>query len=120
MGDMAEMADGVTEQGVSREHDSVPEREAADVPQADPHLTAFVEAARRSLRARGIGSGSRGRAVSARLDPELLAAAGARLGATSQTEVLNAGLAVLAGTDTFGAWLMDQAGTIEADLDVDV
>ncbi len=52
--------------------------------------------------------------------PELLAAAAARLGVTSQTEVLNAGLAVLAGADTFGAWLLDQAGTLEADLDVDV
>ncbi len=52
--------------------------------------------------------------------PELLAAAGARLGVTNQTEVLNAGLAVLAGADTFGAWLLDQAGVLEADLDVDV
>jgi len=39
---------------------------------------------------------------------------------TSQTEVLNAGLAMLAGADTFGAWLMSQAGTLDAALDVDV
>ncbi len=100
------------------DHDSP--RQAADVSKADPQVAAFVEAARDGLRARGIGSGRKGRAISARVDPELLAAAKARLGTDSQTDALNAGLALLAGADTFGAWLLDQAGTIAADLDVDV
>ena len=95
-------------------------RKAASAPEVDVQLTAFVNAARDNLRARGVGDGRKGRALSARVDPELLAAAAARLGVTSQTEVLNAGLAVLAGADTFGAWLLDQAGMLEADLDVDV
>lgn len=92
----------------------------AALPQVDAQLAALVEAARASLRAKGLGSGRKGRPVSARVDADLLAAAGARLGAASPTEVLNAGLAVLAGADTFGAWLLDQAGSLDTDLDVDV
>jgi hypothetical protein len=114
------MADGGTGQVVGPERGDAPRHKTADVPEADAQLATFVEAARDSLRARGVGGGRKGRAISARVDPELLAAAGARLGVTSQTEVLNAGLAVLAGADTFGAWLLDQAGALEADLDVDV
>ena len=109
------MADGDGGQVVGSERSDIPLNKAADV-----QLAAFVDAARDSLRARGVGGRRKGRALSARVDPELLEAAAARLGVTSQTEVLNAGLAVLAGADTFGAWLLDQAGTIEADLDVDV
>ncbi len=109
------MVDGDGGQVVGSERSDVPLSKAADV-----QLAAFVDAARDSLRARGVGGRRKGRALSARVDPELLEAAAARLGVTSQTEVLNAGLAVLAGADTFGAWLLDQAGTIEADLDVDV
>ena len=114
------MADGDGGQVVSSERRNAPLHRAAGVPEADVQLAAFVNAARDSLRARGVGGGRKGRALSARVDPELLEAAAARLGVTSQTEVLNAGLAVLAGADTFGAWLLDQAGTLEADLDVDV
>ncbi len=86
----------------------------------DLQLAAFVESARSNLRSRGVGGQSKGRAISVRVDPALLAVAGARLGVSSQTEILNAGLALLAGADTFGAWLMDQAGALDADIDVDV
>lgn len=95
-------------------------REIVGSPGADPHLAAFVAAARDSLRAKGLGGGRKGRSVSVRVDPDLLAAATARLGAVSQTEVLDAGLAVLAGADTYGAWLLDQSGALDPDLDVDV
>lgn len=81
-------------------------RGAAGQPGADPQLAAFVAAARDSLRARGIG-GRKGRAVSVWVDPDLLAAAAVRL-------------AVLAGADTFGAWLLDQAGALDPDLDMDI
>ncbi len=114
------MADGGTGQVVGLEGSDVLPRKTANALEADIQLMAFVNAARDSLRARGVGGRGKGRALSARVDPELLAAAAARLGVTSQTEVLNAGLAVLAGADTFGAWLLDQAGAIEADLNVDV
>ena len=50
----------------------------------------------------------------------LHAPAPARLGMKSQTDMLNAGLAVLAGTDTFSGWLMNQAGALDADLEIDV
>lgn len=114
------MADGDAGQAVGLEHGGRLHAEAVGVPGSDPQLAAFVAAARDNLRAKGIGDGRRGRAVSVRVDPDLLAAAAARLGAVSQTEVLHAGLALLAGTDTFGAWLLDQAGTLDPTLDVDV
>ena len=114
------MADGGTGQAVGSDGSDVMLRKAADISKADIQLIAFVNAARDSLRARGVGGRGKARALSARVDPELLAAAAARFGVTSQTEVLNAGLAVLAGADMFGAWLLDQAGAIEADLNVDV
>lgn len=103
-----------------RERGSAPRGGAAGPPGADPQLAAFVAAARDNLRAKGVGGGRKGRAVSVRVDPELLEAAAERLGAANQTEVLEAGLAVLAGADTFGAWLLDQAGALDPDLDVDV
>jgi hypothetical protein len=87
---------------------------------ADAQLQACVAAARDRLRARGVGGGRKGRAVSARVDEALLAEAGARLGLSSQTEVLNAGLALLAGADTFGAWLVSQGGSLDPTLEVDV
>ena len=93
---------------------------SGDPGMGDPQLIAFVGAAQTRLRAQGVGGVRKGRPVSARIDPDLLAAAAARLGLTSQTDVLNAGLAVLAGADTFGGWLMDQAGGLDANLEIDV
>ena len=114
------MADRGVRQAVSPEHSDALHTDAAGAPGSDPQLAAFVAAARDNLRAKGIGAGRKGQAVSVRVNPDLLAAAAARLGVASQTEVLHAGLAVLAGADTFGAWLLDQAGTLDSDLDVDV
>jgi len=114
------MTDGGAGRAVGPEHGDTLHVEAAGAPGSDPQLAAFVAAARDNLRVKGIGAGRKGRAVSVRVNPDLLAAAAARLGTVSQTEVLHAGLAVLAGADTFGAWLVDQAGTLDPHLDVDV
>jgi len=114
------MAYDVMEQATVPKPGDLPDTAVLAVPGPDPQLAAFVAAARHNLRANGIGDGRKGQAISVRVNPDLLAAASARLGAASQTEVLHAGLAVLAGADTFGAWLLDQAGTLHPDLDVDV
>ena len=114
------MTDRGAGQATGPERSGAPRVEAAGAPAPDPQLAAFVANARDNLRAKGIGDGHKGRAVSVRVNPDLLAAAAARLGAVSQTEVLHAGLAVLAGAATFGAWLLDHAGTLDPDLDVDV
>ncbi len=94
--------------------------EDAGALKADGQLQACVAAARERLRARGVGGGRKGRAVSARVDAALLAEAGARLGLSSQTEILDAGLALLAGADTYGAWLVCQGGSLDPALEVDV
>ncbi len=57
--------------------------------------------------------------VSARLDTGLLAAAKAKLGAQSDTEVLTAALAIVAGDDDFGAWLVSRGGRLSADFELE-
>jgi len=67
------MVDGGSGQVVGPERSDVPLRKASDAPKVDVQLTAFVNAARDSLRARGVGDGRKGRALSARVDPALRA-----------------------------------------------
>jgi hypothetical protein len=86
----------------------------------DPGLVAMLRAAEAHLARAGIGSGPRSRMLGARVEPALLEAAARRLGTENTSEVVAAGLALLAGVDTYGAWLVGQAGTLPADLDVDV
>lgn len=86
----------------------------------DPGLIAMLRAAQAHLARDGIGSGQRSRMLGARVEPALLEAAARRLGTENTSEVVAAGLALLAGVDTYGAWLVGQAGTLPADLDVDV
>lgn len=88
------MPDPASRRVGAHEGDLLPEAAALE---ADAQLQACVADTRKRLRARGVGGGRKGRAVSARADE-----------------------ALLAGADTFGAWLMSQAGTLDAALDVDV
>ncbi len=66
---------------------------------------------------RGALSGKRSHKLSARVDPGLLRAARERLGEGSDSELVNAALAVLAGGDDFGAWLVAQAGRLPEDFE---
>lgn len=91
----------------------------ATIVEGDPTLLAMLRAAEASLAAARVGTGSRSRALSARVDPALLAAAARRLGTTNVSDTINAGLALIAGTDTYGAWLLDQVGGLPPDLEVD-
>jgi hypothetical protein len=57
--------------------------------------------------------------VSARIDPGLLEAARARLGANSDTDLLTAALALAAGDDDFGAWLVTRGSRLPADFELE-
>ena len=71
------------------------------------------------LERRGVLDGRRSHRLSARVDPGLLKAARARLGQGSDSEVVTAALAVLAGGDDFGPWLVSRAGALPDDFDLE-
>ena len=71
-----------------------------------------VSSAMAWLEKAGAFSGRRTRRLSARVDPGLLDAARNRIGEGSDSEVVTAALALLAGHDDFGAWLVSRAGAL--------
>jgi hypothetical protein len=78
-----------------------------------------VQHALSTLSAMGILGKGGSTKVSARLDPGLLEAARAKLGATSDTELLTAALAIAAGDDDFGAWLVTRGERLPADFELE-
>jgi hypothetical protein len=78
-----------------------------------------VQHALSTLSARGVlGKGGTTK-VSARLDPGLLEAAREKIGAKTDTELLTAALAVVAGGDDFGAWLVSRGERLPADFELE-
>jgi hypothetical protein len=69
------------------------------------------------LRAKGVLGQSGSRKVSARLDPGLIEAARARIGVDNDTDLLTAALAIAAGDDEFGAWLVTRGARLPADFE---
>lgn len=86
----------------------------------DEVLQAKVEFARRALEERGVLSGSQSKRLSARVDPGLLKEAKRRSGAQTDSEVVSAALALMAGEDTFGAWLVSQKGRLPDDFELPI
>ncbi len=74
----------------------------------------------RSLTDAGVLSGARTQRLSARVDPGLVAAARARTGIDSDSELVHAALALLAAPDDFGAWLVSQAGRLPREFDAGI
>jgi len=68
------------------------------------------------LSAKGLLGKSPSKKVSARLDPGLLEAARAKIGADNDTDLISAALAIAAGEDDYGAWLVSQAGVLPVDF----
>lgn len=95
-------------------------RQAAEPPAPDAVVQEKVKSARRSLEQRGVLSGSRSRRLSARVDPGLLEEAKRRSGARGDSEVVSAALALLAGEDNFGAWLVAQKGRLPDDFELPI
>ncbi len=71
------------------------------------------------LRARGVLGHGASKKVSARLDPGLLEAARAQIGVDNDTDLLTAALAIAAGDDGFGAWLVTRSPPLPADFELE-
>lgn len=78
-----------------------------------------VQHALSRLSAKGVLGQGGSTKVSARLDPGLLEAARAKIGAKTDTELLTAALAIVAGDDDFGAWLMTRGERLPADFELE-
>jgi hypothetical protein len=79
------------------------------------HKTAALEAAA----ALGLAQGEKGR-IAARVKTSLIAAAKARSGIASDTELLEYALARVAIEDDFGPKLLRRKGLVPADLSIEV
>jgi len=66
----------------------------------------------------GALAGTRSQKLSTRVDPGLLAAARRRTGLRTDSDLVNAALAVIAAGDDFGAWLVAQAGRLPEDFEL--
>jgi hypothetical protein len=71
------------------------------------------------LSAKGILGQAGSRKVSARLDPGLLEAARAKIGVDNDTDLLTAALAIAAGDDEFGGWLVTRGARLPADFELE-
>jgi hypothetical protein len=74
---------------------------------------AFVE-----LEHSGTLAGARSLKLSTRVDPGLIEAARRRTGLRSDSDLINAALAVVAAGDDFGAWLVHQGGRLPEDFEL--
>jgi hypothetical protein len=86
----------------------------------DPITSARIEFALSALAAGGKLKGARTERLSARVDPGLIKAARARSGLGSDSELVNAALAVLAAPDDFGPWFATQAGRLPKDFELEL
>lgn len=78
------------------------------------------EAVRRLAEAQHLLGGRKKHLLSARLDEALVAAAKARTGIRSDTELAEYALATVALGDDFGEWLLSQAGRLHPTFELDL
>lgn len=87
---------------------------------ADAFDAAKARRVREIARAKNLIGGPKRHVLNARLDENLVAAAKARTGIASDTELVEVALASLAVEDDFGAWLLAQGGRLDPDFDLDL
>ncbi len=95
-------------------------RSLARTKSSDPITSARVDFALLRLAASGKLEGSRSERVSVRVDPGLIKAARTKTGLKSDSELVNAALAVLAAPDDFGPWFAAQAGRLAKDFELEL
>jgi hypothetical protein len=77
-----------------------------------------IRHAQQTLARAGILDGAKDTRVTARVQGRLLDAARRRTGIMGETDLVTAGLALLAAQDGFGTWLAAQRGTLSDDFDI--
>jgi hypothetical protein len=86
---------------------------------SDPVVAAKLTFATKVLVDSGKLAGARTKRMSARIDPGLVAAARAKTGLKSDSDLVSAALAVIAASDDFGPWFVLQAGRLPKDFELD-
>jgi hypothetical protein len=81
--------------------------------------TPRVQHALTVLGAKGVLGQGASKKVSARVDSGLLEAARAKMGVDNDTDLLTAALALAAGDDEFGAWLVTRGARLPADFELE-
>jgi hypothetical protein len=97
-----------------------PPRSQASTGTTGERIDRHVAAALAELRLAGVVSGARSQRISVRVDPGVMRAAGARLGLTNPSDVVNASLAVAAAPDRFKAWWAETPATLPDDFELAV
>ena len=87
---------------------------------ADPVTLARIGFALKKLERSGSLKGARSARLSVRVDPGLIEEARRRTGIATDSELVNAALAVIAAPDGFGAWFVTQAGRLPEDFELAV
>jgi hypothetical protein len=87
-------------------------------PGGDSLVKARLHFALLELEHSGELTGARSQKLSTRVDPGLVEAARRRTGLRSESDLINAGLAMLAAGDDFGPWLSQQAGRLPDDFEL--
>ena len=103
---------GKRPQATRKQSRSVPKAAAGDTLTKARLRFAFAE-----LEGSGNLAGARSLKLSTRVDPGLIEAARRRTGLGSDSDLINAALAVIAAGDDFGAWLVRQAGRLSEDFE---
>lgn len=85
-------------------------------PAGDPLTNARLRFAFVALERSGALAGTRSKKLSMRVDPGLIEAARRRTGLRSDSDLINAALAMIAAGDDFGAWLVRQSGRLPEDF----
>jgi hypothetical protein len=82
--------------------------------------TAKIRRIRELASSKGFIGGPKRHVLNARLDPNLVAAAKARTGINSDTELAELALAQLLVEDDFGEWLLAQGGRLDPDFAIEL
>jgi hypothetical protein len=86
----------------------------------DPLTATRLNHAVLELQQTGALTGARSQKLSIRVDPGLIEAARRRTGLHSDSDLINAALAVIAAGDDYGAWLVRQSGRLPEDFELAV
>jgi hypothetical protein len=84
----------------------------------DTTATLRIRHAREALVRAGVLEGAKNTRVTVRVQDRLLEAARQRTGISGESELVIAGLALLAAQEDFGAWLVRQRGALSDDFEI--
>jgi hypothetical protein len=84
----------------------------------DPLTATRLNHAVLELQQAGALTGARSQKLSTRVDPGLIEAARRRTGLSSDSDLINAALAVIAAGDDYGEWLVRQSGRLPEDFEL--